>query len=207
MKRDYLILVIAVILIAFSSVCFAVGYSKYINKNYNYSIIIPDSWKQEELTLSNKHFMYALKDTNTEIKVRAFRSSDDTVDKMIHDKTWNLRKIDPGLDKILETGQIKIRKNVTGKLLIFDYKSNNNRFLQRALITKNNGIIYIIECKSPQNTFYKYEDIFTTALASFKYLQGGEQLPSGTIEKTEESKENEGLEEITPESIGEDEKI
>lgn len=207
MKRNYTISFIILILISVSSVCFGIGYSSYTNKNYNYKIIVPDSWKKEELTLSNKHFMYASMDANTEIKVRAFKSPADDIEKMIHDKTWNLRKIDPGLNKILETKQIKIKKNITGKLLIFEYKSQKNKFLQRALITNNNGIIYIIECRSPQKMFYKYEDIFTTAFASFKYLGSEKQATNEPEVTAEEDKNNEELEEIEPESIEEDEEI
>ncbi len=198
MKRN-IILFYSALFITFSSFSTghsAVQYGNYVNNNYNYEIIIPLSWTKEELTLSNKHFMYAVKDANTEIKVRAFKSSDQDIEKTVHASTWDLRKIDPGLNKIIETGKIEIKKNITGKLLIFEYKSKKNSVLQRTLITRNNGIIYIVECKSPRYSFYKYEDIFTIALASFKYIQpGGEQKAS---EKKEEKKSDveseEGLE-------------
>ncbi|MBN2040754.1 MAG: hypothetical protein JW864_11975 [Spirochaetes bacterium] len=191
MKKNYLISFSALIFIAFSYACFGAGYSSYSNETYNYKIFIPDSWKQEELTLPNKHFMYASKDADTEIKVRAFRSSGNTVEKMIHDKTWNLRKIDPGLNKIIETKQIKIKKNISGKLLIFEYNLKKSGFLQRALITQNNGIIYIIECRSPKKSFYKYDDIFTTAFASFKYLGNEGRNPTASEQDVKAGKDTE----------------
>jgi hypothetical protein len=184
MKKNIIILSFALLL----SFCImsdghsAVQYGNYVNNNYNYAIIIPISWNREELTLSSKHFMYAVKDANTEIKVRAFKSATQDIEKTAHAKTWDLRKIDPRLNKILETEKIEIKKNIKGKLLIFEYKSKKNNILQRTLITKNSGIIYIIECKSPKYLFYKYEDIFTTAFASFKYIQ------SGGIENSEDQK-------------------
>ena len=202
MRKKIIIIIIYVLI--FSSISLGLTYSNYTNKIYNYEIIIPDSWTKEELTLSNKHFMYASKDANTEIKVRAFKSSDEDIEKTIHTKTWDLRKIDPGLHKIIETEKITIKKNVTGKLLIFEYRSQKNKFLQRALITLNNGIIYIIECRSPQDIFYKYDDIFTTALASFKYISGETQ---NLAEPKEDIKESEELEEEPIAQIGEDEEI
>jgi hypothetical protein len=198
MKRNIILYSALFLAIAFSSlhaVQKAVQYGNYVNNNYNYEIIIPLSWAKEELTLSGKHFMYALKDANTEIKVRAFKSSDQDIEKTVHAKTWDLRKIDPGLNKILETEKIEIKKNITGKLLIFEYKSKKSNILQRTLITRNNGIIYIIECKSLRHSFYKYEDIFTTALASFKYTQPGEQKTTDGPDVKEEAKSSENSEE------------
>ncbi|MFH0974836.1 MAG: hypothetical protein V1874_03530 [Spirochaetota bacterium] len=151
----------------------AVQYGKYINNTYNYEIIIPLSWQKKESTIQNKHVMYASINPNTGIKVRAFKSSDEDIEKIVHSETWDLRKIDPKLSKIIETEKITVKKNITGKLLIFEYRSKKNDILQRTLITLNNKIIYIVECKSPRFNFSKYEDIFTTALASFKYIQAG----------------------------------
>ena len=146
-----------------------VQYSTYINKNFNYEIIVPKTWKKDESVSADRHSMYTKINISTGIKVRAFKSPDD-IEKIIHAETWDLKKIDPRLNKILETKKIKIQKTITGKLILFDYRTKNNSLLQRTLVAVNGGIVYIVECKSPVNTFYKYEDIFTTAIASFKYL-------------------------------------
>ncbi len=140
---------------------------------------------------------------NTGIIVRAFRSSDEDIEKIIHAETWDLKKIDPRLNKILETEKIQIQKNISGKLLLFDYRAKKNNLLQRTLIAINGGIIYIVECKSPINTFYKYEDIFTTALASFKYIDGS-VVQKATAPKEEVKKEDQLLEE---EPLKEDEQL
>jgi hypothetical protein len=184
-----------------------IQYGTYINKNYNYEIIVPKSWQKEESAIADKHSMNAKVNANTGIKVRAFKSSDEDIEKIIREETWDLKKIDPRLNKIIETEKIKIQKNITGKLLLFDYRAKTNNLLQRTLIAINNGIIYIVECKSPITIFYKYEDIFTTALASFKYIEGGivdkNPAPKEEVKKEKQPKED-TLEE---ESLEEDEQL
>lgn len=159
------------------------GYIIYKNGEYNYEIILPQSWKRAVVTLSKKHIMYADRASHTDIKVRAFRSSADDIEKTVLENKWSLRNIDSRLNEIIETERIEIKKNVTGKLLVFEFRSNKKNLLQRTMITINNGIVYIIECKSPLKTFYEYEDIFTIAMASFNYLNGDEQANRFDSEK------------------------
>lgn len=163
-----------------------VNYIKYINEQYNFKIIIPGSWEKYDLKLEKKCIMYASKDKNTVIKVRAFKSSDKDIEELIHEKKWDLRSIDPRLNKIIETKKIKITKNMAGKILVFEYRSNRNRYLQRVMITKCGNIIYIIECKSPTRCFYKYNKIFNTALSSFSFIQECETDETDEEKKSEE---------------------
>lgn len=160
----------------------------YKNEKFNYKIIIPKSWKKVDLSLKNKSIMYSSKDKNTEIKVRALRSPDQDIDKATHEAQWDLRNIDPGLNKILETKNIEIKKNVVGKLLVFEYRSNRKNILNRVMVTRNGAITYIIECKSTINKFYQYDNIFTTALSSFSFLSKSEDE---TIEKKKVDKDEE----------------
>jgi hypothetical protein len=195
------------ILVSFPVTAAGIQFGTYINKNYNYEIIVPVSWQKEESTISDKHSMYAKLNSNTVINVRAFKSSSEDIERIIHAETWDLKKVDPRLNKIIETEKIQIHKNITGKLLIFDYRAKNNNLLQRTLITINGGIIYIVECKSPIGTFYKYEDIFTTALASFKYIDSSAVFKS-SVKEEEVKKEDKPKEEpLQEESLEEDEKL
>jgi ABC-type uncharacterized transport system auxiliary subunit len=95
--------------------------------------------------------MLVEKNRTTEIKIRAFKSADTNFDKMVSKNSWQLRKIDPLLNKIIETENIVIRQK-TSKLLVFEYRSHRTKILQRTMITKNGDTIYIIECKSPIST-------------------------------------------------------
>lgn len=146
------------------------GYKNYRNQQFNYSIIVPSSWSLYDLNLNDKHVMLVEKNRTTEIKVRAYKTTDSDFDKMVSKNSWQLRKIDPLLNKIIETEKITIRRK-TSKLLVFEYRSQRTRILQRTMITKSDDTIYIIECKSPINSFYRFENTFNIALSSFDVLQ------------------------------------
>ncbi len=160
----------------------------YKNKKFNYKIIIPRAWKKVDLILKDKSIMYTLKDKNTEIKVRAYRSPDQDIDKITHETQWDLQSIDPKLNKIIETKNIEIKKNVVGKLLVFEYRSNKKNILNRVMITKNDLTTYIIECRSTIDRFYQYDNIFTTALSSFSFLSKSDD---NTSEKGKENQDEE----------------
>lgn len=166
--------------------CEKTEFVSYKNEKFNYEIGIPVTWKRSELTLENKHIMHAYPDKYTEIKIKAIKSNENDIEKIVHNNKWDLRKIDPRIKKIIETGNISITRNVNGKLLVLEYHTKNNSILQRSLITINNGIVYLIECKSPVKNFYNYDNIFTLALASFGYLNAEpsvkvkEEIPSET---------------------------
>lgn len=150
-------------------------FTTYKNEKFNYKIKIHSSWKGIDINLDKNHIMYIEKDCAL-IKVRAFKSLINSIDYIVHKKNWDLRQIDSKLNKIIETEKIQIKKNIFGKLLVFEYKLNNKNMLQRTMITRNKDIIYIIECISPINKFYQYEDEFSTALASFNIINSDEDL-------------------------------
>ncbi len=207
-KKIFIIITLFLILVSFQLNAASTRFGTYENKNYNYEIIVPVSWqKKESAAADHQHSMYAKLNSSTFIRVRAFKSPTEDIEKIIHSETWDLKKIDPRLNKILETEKIQIQKNITGKLLIFDYRAKKNNLLQRTLVALNGGIIYIIECKSPIGTFYKYEDIFTTALASFKYIDSSAVFKSPAPK--EEIKKKEKIEEESPQegSLEEDEQL
>ena len=147
------------------------GY-EYRNERFNYTISLPPSWERSDVTLEGRHLLYAFPDVNTEIKVKALFSSESDIEKIAGSR-WNLSGIDPQLNKIIETGRIRIRQNVTGKLLVFEYRSRRGATLQRTLITHNAGILYILQCTSPTATFYRHEGAFNTAMSSFNYIAAG----------------------------------
>ncbi len=145
----------------------------YKNESFNYEIRIPESWHTVDLNLKDRHIMYAYPDKSIEIKVKALRSGEEDMDKIIRNNKWNLRDVDSRLNKIIETGKISIKQNVEGKLLVFEYRAQKNTMLQRTLVTVNGGIVYVIECKSPVKKFYDFDEIFNTALRSFNFMTTG----------------------------------
>lgn len=148
------------------------AFTTYKNEAYNYQINLPSSWHNSELNLENKHVLYCAAGTHVKIKVKALKTDEQDLDRIAQTNAWNIRNIDPRLNEIIETGKITIKKNIFGKLLVCEYRSRNNTYLQRTLITINKGIIYVIECMAPVQSFYRYESLFNGSLASFIYLSG-----------------------------------
>jgi hypothetical protein len=171
-------------------------YTKYNNELFNYSIIVPYSWEFSDVDLDGKHVMTATKNKFTEIKVRAFKNADPNIEKTERENIWNLWEIDPGLNRIITSGDITIKKNITGKLFLFEYRSKRNKILQRTLITKNGNITYVIECKSTLKNFYRYEKSFNIAMSSFKYLSGGGNKDASDNDSIIEKKESLGSEDV-----------
>lgn len=147
------------------------SFTPYKNEQFNYEIKLPSSWEVLDLTLTDKHVMYSSPDSVTKIKLKALKSDAAGVEGIIRDNKWNLRSIDPRLNKIIETEKIAIKKNVQGKLLVFEYRSAKAAFLQRSLVAVNGGIVYILECKSTLDRFYRYDDVFNTVFSSFNFLR------------------------------------
>lgn len=174
----------AFFIMIYSSACLAKGFISYENKNYNYKIIIPKKWKNKAQTKKAKHTLQIKKDHNTSIEVEAYSTTDD-IDNIIRQKKWDLRNVKSRFRKIIETEKISINNNAVGKLLVFEYIYNRSNFLHRTLITKNNDIIYIINCKSPTWCFYRVEDIFTTAFASFGYLSSDFSFDDSSLTESE----------------------
>ncbi len=187
------VFICAVLLVAFlfgtreSSLQGGPRYKKHRNGTFNYEIIVPARWQTDEVTLEKKHIFLACRGRH-EIKVRAFLSENPKIDSVIHKRSWNLREIDPLLNRILETEKISVKKNVEGKLLVFEYRSHRKKMLMRTMVRRENNTIYIIDCKSPVDGFYRNEEAFNIALSSFKILSGGAengQDESGRLEEEE----------------------
>lgn len=150
-------------------------YTPYKNEQFNYEIMLPSTWEVLDLTLTDKHIMYSSPDSVTKIKLKALKSDAASIDSIIRDNKWNLRGIDPRLNKIIETEKITIKKNVQGKLLVFEYRSGKGTMLQRSLVTVNGGIVYILECKSTLKNFYRFDAIFNAVFSSFNFLRPDQQ--------------------------------
>ena len=189
MKRKSLIFLTSAIIITLNG---APGIGKtfvnYENSEYNYRVIIPETWKKTITSDKSKQVLLITNNYNTSIKIEAVKSSDD-IDKIIHEKKWDLRQIDSRVESIIETPTVTLKNSASGKLLVFEYFSNRSTFLHRVFVSKNNGMAYIIDCKAPVWYFYRVEEIFNTALASFGYLST-EKTESKTEEKAEPKSDN-----------------
>ena len=144
-------------------------YVKQRCETFKYEISVPTHWERDEVTLEKKHIFVSYSN-RSEIRVRAFITEEKDINPAIRTRRWNLRSIDPLLNNIIETGKIRIRKKVRDSLLVFEYRSNNKKMLQRTMISQNGNVIYIVDCKSPSDNFYKDEKYFNIALSSFSVI-------------------------------------
>lgn len=170
-------------------------YNRYRSERYNYEIIVPARWQTDEVTLEKKHIFLSFSGDSV-IKVRAFVTDEPDIEKTIRKRSWNLRAIDPTLNKIIETEKITIRKNVSGKLLVFEYRSRNRKVLQRTMITRNDSTVYIVDCRGPVRSFYRNEEMFNIALSSFKFLSGEVSVEKGEDAGRTDNKVDDGLGEL-----------
>jgi hypothetical protein len=164
-----LLLIIPVLLFNSSRIVGDHHYIKQRCEAFQYEISVPAHWERDEVTLEKKHIFVSYSN-RTEIRVRAFITEEKDINQAIRTRRWNLRSIDPLLNNIIETGKIRIRKKERDDLLVFEYRSDNNKMLQRTMISKSGNMIYIVDCKSPLKNFYKNEKHFNIALSSFSIL-------------------------------------
>jgi hypothetical protein len=162
-----LVLVISIIFSVYIPSSADSEYTNYRNDSFRYTITVPSSWNLYDLNTEKRHILYVYPNNSVMIKVKALKSTDSGTEDVLHNKSWNLWKIDSRLNKIIETENIQVSKNIEGKLLVFEYRKGKNTVLQRVLITRSNDSIFIIECRAPVYSFYKYDAIFNNALASF----------------------------------------
>lgn len=170
MKKTIYQGMLLVLLVIVCSAFAEAGFNNYRNEGFNYAILIPSSWKKIEINLSEKHILSVTTGSTAEIKVKAVKTPGADIEKIIHMNKWDLRKIDPALNEIISSENITIKNSVAGKLFVFEFRSNRKNLLQRTMITRSGGVVYIVECRASLRTFYRYEEIFNTALSSFKYI-------------------------------------
>lgn len=156
-------------------------YVKQRCEKFRYEITVPARWETDEVTLEKKHIFVSYT-SQAEIRVRAFLTEGNDIESTVHKRQWNLRSIDPLLNTIIETEKIHIRKNIRDRLLVFEYRSNKTKILQRTMISRSGNIIYIVDCKAPLNYFYKNEEFFNIAMSSFSI--------SGDVQDNESRSEN-----------------
>lgn len=166
MKNFLVILSLCISLPVFA----AEQYVTYTNSAYHYELSVPVSWDKTYAEIDGKYFVTFSSGTGAQIEVRSYTAAADTHDNIIHDLVSDLRKTDPSLSTILETNQVTIRQKIEGKLLIVEYRSKEGTMLQRTMVLRQSGMLYIIECRASVKKFYTYDTAFNTAMSSMTIL-------------------------------------
>ncbi len=144
------------------------SYIDYTNQTFKYKAFTPVGWSKSDFDLKYKHILKLKKGKNTEIKITAIEFSKDEIDKWNNWRLWYTDKIGKNIWVITETDNFLQEKDITGKLIVFQYDSSCGKMMQRILISKTKKFIYIIECSSPLNLFKNYTDTFNTVMGSIK---------------------------------------
>ncbi len=165
MKRLPFILVLLVI-ISFFTMLYASDncVTTYTNKFYDYSIEIPSGWDRAEMMLGKAHQFISAKNKSTSIVVTTINASNNTIEKVYHDKRWELWERDPSMKRIIEDN---VESMGEGKIAVVNYKSKDGRIIHRILMKKTAKWIFIVECRAPESAFYKLERHFNRVFGSF----------------------------------------
>jgi hypothetical protein len=166
MKTKILILIISLLFTI--SLKADESYIDYTNQTFKFKAYIPVGWTKSEFDLKYKHVIKLKKGKTTEITITATEYSKDELDKWNNWRLWYTDKIGKNIWVITETENSHQEKNLTGKLIVFQYDAGCGKILQRILISKTNNFIYVVECRSPLNLFKNYTDTFNTVMGSIK---------------------------------------
>jgi hypothetical protein len=143
----------------------------YSNKEFKYKAFLPAGWTKSEFDLKYKHIIKLKKGKNTEIKITATGFSDDEIYKWDNWRSWYTDKIGRNIWVITETDKFLQEKDITGRLIVFQYDGDCGKILQRILVSKTKDYIYVIECRSPVNLFKNYTDTFNAVMGSIKTIE------------------------------------
>lgn len=157
-----------ILLFSLSTTSFSEQMSRYVNKIYNYSILIPDAWERDTVDLKYKHIIFFSRGLFTKIKITAAVKDDKETDKWKNWKNWLTNGLGYSVIKILETKEITFNKGINGKLIVIEYTMDKQRMLHRILLTNIKNNLLVVECYTTLNTFYKYSRLFDAVMSSLK---------------------------------------
>ncbi|MCP4130370.1 MAG: hypothetical protein GY754_05265 [bacterium] len=161
-------------------------FSRYRDSRHNFSILIPRIWTKAKVDLKYKQILVLSRRDRSEIKITATKPDPKEKEKWKNWKKWYTKGIGRRLSEIIETKAITINKNITGKLLIFEYVSRGRRVLQKILLARFNETLLVIECSSPIKSFYKHDETFNIVMGSLMIGTDDSVIIKKTIEEEEE---------------------
>ncbi|MBN2160672.1 MAG: hypothetical protein JW807_14885 [Spirochaetes bacterium] len=165
--------------VGFCAAAYAEDCERYADTGYGYSICLPDTWSKSYKDIGYKHVLSAMRKGGPEIVVAASRYDDEEKEKWNSWKRWYARGTG-GIMNIVESREIAAGKNVTVKVLVFDYTHRGKRMIQRTMLTKYNENIMVVECRAPVKSYGKYTGVFNMVMSSVDFTGklAGENIES-----------------------------
>jgi len=143
------------------------SFTKYTNAEFGFTLIIPLGWEQTDVNLPDKRVLLLSRKDGSEIRVTASKLDDKENDKWDNWRDWCIDGIGRSLNEIVDRENIRISKDINGRLIIFEYTAGKP-VLQRVMIARFNNTQVIIECLSPTRLFQDYVDVFNTVMRSIE---------------------------------------
>lgn len=143
-------------------------FNKHTDKDFEFSLFIPSQWQRKEDDLYYKKIITLQSTDGAEIRITAMRYSEKEKSKWNSWKEWYLNNIGNSMMEIIETDTVKIKKEIEGKLIVFEYMSKQGKMMQRVLIARIKENIIVIECKAEFQQFYKFAPTFDRTMSSLE---------------------------------------
>jgi hypothetical protein len=135
----------------------------------SFSILVPQSWSMSASFDSEIPSYFFTKD-NALIAVKVQSVVNLNLSDMIRGEYISLLDKDPSCSQILDTDEYLTAKSIKVRLVVFEYTDSKTRkaIVQRSYFINTENRVFIITCSAPRSVFYKFEDIFTASMGSFK---------------------------------------
>jgi hypothetical protein len=180
-------------------------------RNDSFSLLVPQSWTTTA-SFDQEMPAYTFSKDGALITVKVLPVSYTNTTDIIRGEFISLLDKDPSCTQILDTNEYLTARNIKVRLVIFEYKDAKSKkaIVQRSYFFNNENRIFIIICSAPRSVFYKYEDIFTASMGSFrtgapapqpvpkKIVPKEQPIEPETEKESEEVKEPEEKEEPIP---------
>ena len=147
------------------------SFTKYSNSTFGFTLIIPLGWEQTEVNLPDRQVLTLVRRDGSEIRVSATKLDEKEKDKWDNWRDWCIDGIGRSLNEIIDRENIRISKDINGRLIIFEYTAGKP-VLQRVMIARFNNSQVVIECLSPTRLFPDYVDVFNTVMRSIDIQKG-----------------------------------
>ena len=141
------------------------SFSRYSNTTYGFTLLTPLGWEHTEVNLPDRQILVLSRKDGSEIRISATPLDEKEKNKWDNWRDWCIDGIGGSLNEIVDRKDIRISKDINGRLIIFEYTAGRP-VLQRVMIARFNKTQVVIECLAPTRLFTHYVDIFNTVMRS-----------------------------------------
>jgi hypothetical protein len=156
----------------------------------SFSLLVPQSWAMTA-SFDSEIPSYSFAKDSALIKVKVLTGTRFNLTDIIRGEFIDLLDKDPSCSQILDTDEYLSVRSIKVRLVVFEYTDSKTRkaIVQRSYFINHENRIFIITCSAPRSVFYKFEDIFTASMGSFRTEAPAPQPAPQPAPKKSEPKE------------------